>query len=454
MVYSFIDIVEILGGAIAGTLSAIDRELLPQDDPEKAEIMSGALGSGFMVGFMIMSPLFAHMSHTYLPTKLMAIGLSIWAVASIGCAAAPTYGMLLAGRILSGVGEASFAGLAPTLIDDNAPGKRRTVWLAYFFAMIPFGGAAGYIVSGALSDDYSWRYVFWLQASLMIPIIALALIVPKKFNRPKEYGDEIGTNDEKMGLLDTEGEQDDHVLEPHDDMSAELDAAHKGGDGFWAAMWSLYTWPMYMWNVIGNSMYVFVIGAISFWAPKYMIDVFPQFEGHAKIPTLIVGSVSVVAGFLGTTSGGLCVDWLGGSKGRSGAARSMLFCSCTMLFAFPVIFACFRLESIPLFCAFIAVGEVLLFAQTAPSNAAILSTVPPRLRSFAMGNSILISHLLGDFPSPVLVGAWNGKYGKRISMQILSCFLLLASFCWYVTYRIIKASSSGGGHKKEKYVLT
>ena len=44
----------------------------------------------------------------------------------------------------------------------------------------------------------------------------------------------------------------------------------------------------------------------------------------------------------------------------------------------------------------------------APSNAVVLWCVPPGLRPFAVSMSIVLTHLLGDVPSPPLLGAFQG----------------------------------------------
>ena len=44
----------------------------------------------------------------------------------------------------------------------------------------------------------------------------------------------------------------------------------------------------------------------------------------------------------------------------------------------------------------------------APSNAVVLWSVPPGLRPFAVSMSIVLTHLLGDVPSPPLLGAFQG----------------------------------------------
>lgn len=81
-------------------------------------------------------------------------------------------------RALSGIGEASFIGLAPTYIDDIAPQNRNSIWLAVFFSMIPVGAAAGYGLAGVFSEFTTWRLTFVLEAIVMTPIALACWFMP------------------------------------------------------------------------------------------------------------------------------------------------------------------------------------------------------------------------------------------------------------------------------------
>jgi MFS family permease len=69
--------------------------------------------------FCVACPLFAFFSKRYSPYKLMAIGLFLWINAVTLCGLTNNFITLLGARILTGVGEASFAGLAPTCIGNK-----------------------------------------------------------------------------------------------------------------------------------------------------------------------------------------------------------------------------------------------------------------------------------------------------------------------------------------------
>lgn len=82
------------------------------------ETRQGAIQSSFVVGFMVAAPIFAHLSHRIRPTILMAVGLAVWVASAVLAAVSWSFESLVAARILIGIGEASFAGLAPSEIDD------------------------------------------------------------------------------------------------------------------------------------------------------------------------------------------------------------------------------------------------------------------------------------------------------------------------------------------------
>lgn len=62
-------------------------------------------------------------------------------------------------------------------------------------------------------------------------------------------------------------------------------------------------------------------------------------------------------------------------------------------------------QSVPLFFTLFALGELALFSIQAPVNAVGLWSVPNASRPLAMSLVIVAVHVLGDVPSPPIVGA-------------------------------------------------
>jgi MFS family permease len=111
--------------------------------------------------------------------RVLVIGLLIMLMASIGCAVAPSFGVLIAARILQGVGAAlvvpsSLALLNGTLrVPDRAPG------IGIWAGLASLGGLLiGPFVGGWLVDHASWRAVFLLNVPLIVAAVLALVRVP------------------------------------------------------------------------------------------------------------------------------------------------------------------------------------------------------------------------------------------------------------------------------------
>jgi MFS family permease len=105
--------------------------------------------------------------------RVLVIGLLVMLLASVVCAVAPSFAVLIAARIIQGVGAAlvvpsSLALLNGTLrVPDRAPG------IGIWAGLASLGGLLiGPFVGGWLVDHASWRAVFLLN----VPLIGVALL--------------------------------------------------------------------------------------------------------------------------------------------------------------------------------------------------------------------------------------------------------------------------------------
>lgn len=99
-----------------------------------------------------------------------------------------SFWMLLASRMLVGIGEASYATIAPTIIADLFPVEKRLRVLSVFYLAMPFGSALGYIQGSKVSslartiyhsksDGYdSWKWALRVR-SLTIRMLCVICCV-------------------------------------------------------------------------------------------------------------------------------------------------------------------------------------------------------------------------------------------------------------------------------------
>jgi EmrB/QacA subfamily drug resistance transporter len=98
------------------------------------------------------------------------IGLGLFATGSAVSGLAPTLAVLVAGRVLQGIGAAALLPASLGLLLIAAPANRRAVWVAIWGAVSAIASALGPTVGGAIIQFGDWRWAF----ALNLPIAAVA----------------------------------------------------------------------------------------------------------------------------------------------------------------------------------------------------------------------------------------------------------------------------------------
>ncbi len=102
------------------------------------------------------------------------VGVGVFALASAACGAALAPAMLVSSRFVQGIGEALAApaalGLIALIFQDP---KERVKALGIWGGIAGLGGTTGTVISGALTDLASWRWIFFIN----LPIALFALVM-------------------------------------------------------------------------------------------------------------------------------------------------------------------------------------------------------------------------------------------------------------------------------------
>lgn len=79
-----------------------------------------------------------------------------------------------------------------------------------------------------------------------------------------------------------------------------------------------------------------------------------------------------------------------------------------------IVGGCFAtLSGLTLFLIILATGTLILMGTTAGINLAMMASVPPETRSFAIGMGTMLLHALGDVPAPPIIGAIADKLSPK-----------------------------------------
>ena len=144
--------------------------------------------TSYLVSNAVVLPLSAWLSRMLGRKRYYMICVSLFTISSLLCGFAPSLGALIFFRVLQGVGG---GGLAPVeqaiLVDTFPPAKRAAAFALYSMAIVT-APAIGPPLGGWITDNWSWRWVFFIN----IPIGIISLILTSRvLSDPPEFTREV-----------------------------------------------------------------------------------------------------------------------------------------------------------------------------------------------------------------------------------------------------------------------
>jgi EmrB/QacA subfamily drug resistance transporter len=103
--------------------------------------------------------------------RIFLLGIASFTVASLLCAVAPSLELLIASRVLQGVGAAMIAPSSLAIVLDSFPAERRSAGVGLWGAAAAAAAATGPTLGGALVELADWRLVFLVNLPLGAAIL-------------------------------------------------------------------------------------------------------------------------------------------------------------------------------------------------------------------------------------------------------------------------------------------
>ena len=341
----------------------IDRSVLNAVQPlvqvefRLTKTQLGYLTSAFLIFYMVAAPFVGPLADRYSRKLIIAVGAILWSGLTLLTAFTHTYTELLIRHTLVGIGEATFVTIAPTFVADLFAEDRRGRILGVFYLAIPVGFAAGYLLGGHLAPHHGWRFPFYIAAA---PGFLLAVIV--LFLKEPERGqfDSLNETPERATLL------------------------------------GLARNPAFLTATLGMAAMTFSLGGILVWIPQFLYS-----ERHYSLEAanFVFGIIVVVDGIVASLAGG----WLGDYLLRRMKGSYYFVSAVGMALGVPVMIVALFSAGRAMVPA-IAVAAFFLLLNTSPLNAAVINSVGAHIRATAIAVNIFIIHLLGDVPSPTMMG--------------------------------------------------
>lgn len=132
------------------------------------------LVTGYMLVNGIMIPLSPFLIEKFSAKQLFITGMMLFTAGAVICAAAPSFSVILAGRLVQAAGAGIIMPLMMVMILEIFPPEKRGMAMGTVGIAMMFAPALGPTLSGYIVEHYTWRLLFSIVAPIAVIDIAIA----------------------------------------------------------------------------------------------------------------------------------------------------------------------------------------------------------------------------------------------------------------------------------------
>ncbi|RYP65609.1 hypothetical protein DL771_008217 [Monosporascus sp. 5C6A] len=187
----------LLSLGLTGLLTALEATITSTALPSiVADLGGGDLYiwalNGYFLAMTSLQPLFGQLANVFGRRWPTIIATAAFVLGSGICGGANSMGMLIAGRVIQGVGAGGINVLIEIVVCDLIPLRQRGTYFAIIFGLVALGTALGPFFGGLIVNDSTWRWVFYLNlpiggAALMLLVVFLNV----RYNKEATLADRL-----------------------------------------------------------------------------------------------------------------------------------------------------------------------------------------------------------------------------------------------------------------------
>jgi len=395
----------------------------------------GFLQTFFTLSYLASAPLFGYLGDRYNRKILLLVSLAAWLIATTGASLITDpkmYALFALMRALTGVGEAAYTTIAPTILTDMFPPSTRSVAFYVFNSAIPVGSGLGFICGPAAALSFgSWHWA--LRVAPFCGTIILMLLTIFLPNVKRGAYDEVLTN--------TNDEEVDVEVSYMEEIRAMLKSR------------------CYVYTCAGQTFLCFATGALAYWGPN-LIALGEIVSGKLEPCTgsnceytsvaFVFGLLLALSGFFGTLAGQQVAKYTK-KKITEGDA---LVSAASLLLAGPILFIGLEFIVKAISLSWVLVFFCCLFTSFTwvPVTDITMYINPKSRRATANAFQISVMHLFGDAISPFVLGTISDKlafgkpdtyytkfYSLKYSFYLLPFSIVFGSLFFFLASLFLKS---------------
>jgi len=363
----------------------------------------GVLAAAFTVIYAIFGIPLGILADRGTRKKIMGWGLAAWSLLTAATAGATGFGALLLIRLGVGVGEASFAPAANSMLADLYPAQKRSRATGLMQLGLPLGLVLAYFTIGPIVTAFgSWRAPF-LFAAIPGLLLAACFFFVKE---PRRGAAEVGGADALAGPSDRPFKR-------------------------------IFSVPTVWWIVlagVGSNMAAYSVNT-------FTVPLFQRWFGVGLTPAAtLTGVVVGLTGLVGLTAGA----WVADRAGRRSPTARVLVGATSMLIAAPLAFWALSLgrDAVGAFVAIFGVAWLLQYIYYVAAYPALADVVAPRQRGTAIALYFAANYLLGGAVGPVITGVLSDRFAKAAGgpAREAAAIGLHSAMAWVVPITLLVAA--------------
>lgn len=182
----------------------------------------------------------------------------------------------------------------------------------------------------------------------------------------------------------------------------------------------LWRTPSLVIMMFSNVIFTFGVGGLNMW-------LFPFVERYKDMESaeaaMKIGPIVIVAMLFGVILSGIAADKM--FKKTKRAYNIIIFAA--VMLAAPFLYVFILSNNYRALIASVAIGMFFLSWVNGPQNALLVSVVDPKLRATMNAIHILLIHVLGDGPAPIIIGFLSDKYSLKFAFLTLPMIMVVGA---------------------------
>jgi MFS family permease len=337
----------------------------------------GSLGSAFIILYAFFGLPFGRLADTSQRKLILAAGVAVWSLLTFGSGFAVGFVSLFILRLLVGVGEATCAPAANSLIGDLVPPERRSRALSVFMIGLPLGLALGSFVSGwIVRSTGRWQTPFFVAGvpGFLLAIAALFMTEPPR------------------GAAD-----------------ARAHAAPREHQSFFQVARIVLGLPTIWWIIASGALHNFNMYAIGQWLGSFLQRYHEVGPKEANQVVALGQAAGILPLFI--------IGWLGDRAFRRGVSGRLHVAWITVALTVPCLFLTLAAPRGELWwsAVWLVPAYGLLFAYYGTVYATIQDIIEPHFRGLAMAIYFFAMYLFGGVLGPSVPGMISDRIGGQVA---------------------------------------